>query len=59
MNVPLLITDFMDRAVKVYGEKKAVFADERSFTYAELNSRANRLSNGLKEAGVEKGDRVA
>ncbi len=59
MNVPLLITDFMDRAVKVYGEKKAVFADERSFTYVELNSRANRLSNGLKEAGVEKGDRVA
>jgi fatty-acyl-CoA synthase len=59
MNVPLVLNDFLDRAVKLYGEKKAVVCDERSFTYNELNSRVNQLSRGLKELGVEKGDRVA
>lgn len=32
----------------------------RSFTYAEMNSRANRLANWLHDgAGIQKGDRVA
>lgn len=32
----------------------------RSFTYSELNNRANRLANWLRDgAGVQKGDRVA
>lgn len=32
----------------------------RSFTYSELNNRANRLANWLRDgAGIEKGDRVA
>ncbi|GAB5491278.1 MAG: long-chain fatty acid--CoA ligase [Phototrophicaceae bacterium] len=32
----------------------------RSFTYREMNSRANRLANWLKDgAGIQKGDRVA
>jgi fatty-acyl-CoA synthase len=32
----------------------------RSFTYSELNNRANRLANWLRDgAGIQKGDRVA
>lgn len=31
----------------------------RAFTYSQLNERVNRLSHGLKQLGVEKGDRVA
>ena len=32
----------------------------RAFTYSELNNRANRLANWLRDgAGIEKGDRVA
>jgi fatty-acyl-CoA synthase len=32
----------------------------RSFTYSELNNRANRLANWLRDgAGIRKGDRVA
>ncbi|MCG7344845.1 long-chain-fatty-acid--CoA ligase [Sporosarcina sp. ACRSL] len=59
MYVPLLLTDFLDRAVKLYGNKTAVIDDDKVVTYSELNDRVNRLSHGLKELGVEKGDRVA
>jgi len=32
----------------------------RTFTYSELNNRANRLANWLRDgAGIQKGDRVA
>lgn len=57
--VPLVLTDFLDRAVKLYGDKKAIIDDEKIFTYSELNDRVNRLSHGLKDVGVTKGDRVA
>src|SRR4051812_48254606 len=59
MYIPLLLTDFLDRAVKLYGDKTAVIDDEKVVTYFELNERVNRLSHGLEERGVEKGDRVA
>jgi fatty-acyl-CoA synthase len=59
MNVPLVLTHFLDRAVAQYGEKKAIYCDERTFTYQELNTRVNQLSRVLRELGVEKGDRVA
>jgi fatty-acyl-CoA synthase len=59
MNVPLVLTQFLDRAVTLYGDKQAVYCDERRFTYNELNTRVNQLSNGLMELGVGKGDRVA
>lgn len=59
MYVPLILTQFLDRAVSLYGTKEAIFCDERVFTYKELNDRVNQLSHGLKELGVKKGDRVA
>ncbi|WLR51523.1 long-chain-fatty-acid--CoA ligase [Bacillus tianshenii] len=60
MQVPLLLNDFLDRAVRLYGTKKAVVNDDgREYTYAELNDRVNQLSHGLKDLGVEKGDRIA
>ncbi|WP_394173958.1 long-chain-fatty-acid--CoA ligase [Guptibacillus hwajinpoensis] len=59
MHVPLLLTDFLDRAVDLYGEKLAIIGDDRSFTYNQLNGRVNQLSRGLQSIGVEKGDKVA
>jgi fatty-acyl-CoA synthase len=59
MNVPLVLPEFLDRAVALYGDKQAVYCETRVFTYRELNDRVNQLSHGLKELGVEKGDRVA
>lgn len=40
-------------------DKTAVYCGERVFTYRELNGRVNRLSHGLKDLGIEKGERVA
>lgn len=59
MNIPLVLTHFLDRAVALYGDKKAIIADERVFTYKELETRVNQLSHGLRKLGVQKGDRVA
>src|SRR5581483_7259385 len=37
----------------------AVIDGERRYTYAELGARVNRLASALREAGVERNDRVA
>lgn len=59
VNVPLVVTEFLDRAAKLYEHKQAIFSDDRVFTYGELNARVNKLSHGLRDLGVKKGDRVA
>jgi|SRR5690625_2460595 len=59
MNFPLLLPQFLKRAVKLYGHKEAVIGNETSITYEELNGRVNQLSHGLAELGIKKGDRVA
>ncbi|MFS0782924.1 long-chain-fatty-acid--CoA ligase [Bacillus sp. 1P06AnD] len=59
MNVPLVLTDFLDRAVALFGDKEAIYCDERVFTYRQLNERVNALSHGLKDLGIRKGDMVA
>src|SRR5699024_4934311 len=59
MVYPLLLPQFLKRAVKLYGEKTAVLEHGLRMNYTELNERVNRLSHGLTELGVKKGDRVA
>ncbi|MCT8139503.1 long-chain-fatty-acid--CoA ligase [Anaerobacillus sp. CMMVII] len=59
MHVPLIVTDFLDRAVTLYGDKVAVIDDHKLVTYEELNDRVNQLSYGLADLGISKGDRIA
>ncbi|MCP3029214.1 long-chain-fatty-acid--CoA ligase [Halobacillus sp. A5] len=59
MHVPLVLTDFLDRAVELYGDKPAIIDDHQTLTYKELNERVNQLSRGLRGLGVKKGDKVA
>ncbi|WP_226676962.1 long-chain-fatty-acid--CoA ligase [Rossellomorea aquimaris] len=59
MHVPLVLTDFLDRAVELYGDKVAIIDDEKRLTYKQLNDRVNQLARGLKQFGIEKGDKVA
>jgi len=53
---PLL---FLERAASVFRDKTAVIYGDRSYTYGELQRRANRLASALRRAGVQQGDRVA
>jgi fatty-acyl-CoA synthase len=60
MEKPLLVTDFLDRARRYYGDRTAVVAtDGTRYTYDELGERADRYAAALRARGVGKGDRVA
>ncbi|WP_135820829.1 long-chain-fatty-acid--CoA ligase [Halostella litorea] len=60
MRKPLLTTDYLDRAVDLFGDDIGVVADDGTeYTYGELGERIDRLSDALADWGVEKGDRVA
>ena len=56
MFVPLLVTDFLRRAVKEYGKKVGVVDGEKRFTYAQFGERVNRLSNSLLKMGIKTGE---
>jgi len=58
MEVPMLVSDFLDRAVRLYPDKVAVVDGDRRFTYRELDERVDRLSHALLGLGLERGDRV-
>ncbi|HEX5861002.1 MAG TPA: AMP-binding protein [Nocardioides sp.] len=66
MIVPFSISDFIDRAVGVYGERTGVVDEPDQpapslgeLTYAELGALARRQAAKLDEMGIEPGDRVA
>ncbi|MED5261720.1 MAG: long-chain-fatty-acid--CoA ligase [Myxococcota bacterium] len=58
MEVPLLVNDFLRRAVQLYPNKTAIVDGSRRFSYSQFQERVNRLSNALLELGVRPGDRV-
>ncbi|HET9076542.1 MAG TPA: AMP-binding protein [Acidimicrobiales bacterium] len=65
MQVPLTITDFLDRAVTVYGGRTAVVDEPGTpgslgaITYDELGARARGMALALEDMGVATGERVA
>ena len=59
MEVPLLVSDFLQRAIRLYPDKLGVACGEDRETYREFGERVNRLANALSNLGVQKGDRVA
>ena len=58
MEVPLLVNDFLRRAVKLYGPSEAVVDGSKRFTYEEYGARCYQLGHALLSLGVKKGDRV-
>ena len=53
--------DLMTNRARLTPDREAMLLlpDGERYTYAELNARANRLANWMRELGVEKGDRVS
>ena len=66
MHVPFSVSDFLDRAVQVYGDRTGVVdepdqpaASLGDLTYAEMGALARRQAARLDERGIGVGDRVA
>ncbi len=53
------IPDLPRAFAKSQGDKPALVLDDRSISYAELDTSSNRIAQALIAAGVEPGDRVA
>src|SRR5690625_2202355 len=47
------------KVVRIYPDNLAVRFGDRALTYTELAERSNRLANGLRDLGAQKGDRIA
>jgi fatty-acyl-CoA synthase len=52
----MLIGDMLRRDAKLFGQKVGIIDGEKSFTYSEINNRANRLAHALLSLGIRKGD---
>ncbi|MDS0284119.1 long-chain-fatty-acid--CoA ligase [Haloarcula onubensis] len=60
MEKPLLVTDFLDRARRHYGDEEAVVATTgERYSYDEFGARADGFAAALAARGIGKGDRVA
>ncbi len=53
------IGQWVAKRAQLSNSKIALVSKERILTYSQLNSRINRLANGLTRLGVQKGTRVA
>src|SRR5260221_14121259 len=58
-NPDMVVHEFLEQSAGWWPEKLALVCSGRRLTYAEINSMANRLANGLRKSGVGRGDRVA
>jgi fatty-acyl-CoA synthase len=58
MDVPLLVDDFLRRAVELYPDKTAIVDGAKRFRYRDWRDRVNQLSRALLALGVRPGDRV-
>lgn len=51
--------DFLRRSAYMFPDKTAVVYGERRYSYRDLEERVDRLASRLRDAGLQKGDRVA
>ena len=63
MNYPLTLVQILEHARRIHGDKcvRTVLPNGkmRSYTYAALYDRVNRLANAITELGIQRGDRIA
>jgi len=54
----MLLGDILRRNAKLYPDKTAIIFKEKGISYADIENRVMRLSNGLTERGIRRGDRI-
>jgi fatty-acyl-CoA synthase len=57
--VPRTLAQALAQAAAAYGERPLVIADERSYSYEEIDEWSTRIAAGLIELGVKPGEHVA
>jgi amino acid adenylation domain-containing protein len=55
----MLLNHFLEKSAEKFPDKIALVCQGERLTYQQIDSSANRLAKGLKDSGVERGDRVA
>jgi acyl-CoA synthetase (AMP-forming)/AMP-acid ligase II len=55
----VLVHDFLRHSAASTPDKVALICDNRRLTYQQIERLTNRVANGLLDAGVTRGDRVA
>ena len=58
MSAGLLVHRGIKLSVEKFPDKVAVIYKDKRVTYSELDSRANRIANGITGMGLKKGDKV-
>ena len=59
MNIALTQVRFLERSIKLFGQKTAVICEGQRWTYAQYGERVERLADALEDLGVEPKERVA
>ncbi|MFO8050126.1 MAG: AMP-binding protein [Thermoplasmatota archaeon] len=52
------LSDLLERAANEHPQRIAIFYEELTVTYEQLNDHASRFASGLLKMGIKKGDRV-
>jgi len=55
----LNLSILLEQSAKNFPTKKAFTYLDKSLTYAQVNTAANQIANGLRSKGIKKGDKVA
>ena len=55
----MLVGDILRRNSRICSKKIGLVDDNKKFSYGEINSRVNRLSNALRASGLEQGSKIA
>lgn len=53
------LSTILESGVKDHAGKTAIVFGDKKYSYTQLNALANQVANGLKKAGIRKGDKVA
>ncbi len=54
-----LVQEFLEKSAERIPEKIALVCGDERLTYSEIENRANCLANGLRNHGIERGERIA